>query len=65
MTCTSTDSSTLTYSDGHYWVETYTSDTEYTTSEEVLNLTGSFVLQNGKLIWHNNQAGSQTVFIPS
>ena len=61
VTCT--DNSTLTYSDGHYWVETYTSDTEYTVSDEVFDLTGSFSIQNGKLVWVNIQNGEQTVFV--
>lgn len=63
MTGKSIDTNTLTYSDGHSWIETYTSETEYTISDEVYNLSGTFSLQNGKLYWINIQTGEQTVFV--
>ncbi len=53
----------MTYSDGHSWVETYTDDTHYTTSEEHFGETGSFSLQDGKLHWTNDQTGEDTVFV--
>lgn len=53
------------YEDGHYWVETYSSDTSYTVSQESFGGTGSFYIENGKLHWINDQTGQETVLIPA
>ena len=63
MTARVNDSSVAVYSDGHQWTETYTTDTEYTISNEVFNETGSFYIQEGKLYWVNNHTGETTSFI--
>ena len=53
----------MVYENAHYWVETYTSDTEFTKSDESNNGTGSFYMQDGKLHWHNDQTNEDTVFV--
>ena len=53
----------MVYENAHYWVETYTSDTEFTKSDESYNGTGSFYMQDGKLHWHNDQTNEDTVFV--
>ena len=63
MTGNSTANNTLTYTDGHYWLESYTSETDYLISDEVFSLSGTFMLQDGKMFWINNQTGQQTVFV--
>ena len=55
----------LTYSDGHYWVETYSDDTSCTISEESFGGTGSFYFQNGQLHWRDDQTGQDTALIPA
>ena len=55
----------LTYSDGHYWVETYSDDTSYTISEESFGGTGSFYFQDGRLHWHDDLTGQDTALIPA
>ena len=55
----------LTYSDGHYWVETYSDDTSYAVTEESFGGTGSFYFQNGQLHWHDDLTGQDTALIPA
>ena len=55
----------MTYSNGHSWVETWTDEYNYTVTEESHTDSGSFSIQNGKLYWHNDQTGQDTVFIPA
>ena len=54
-----------TYSDGHYWVETYTDDTHFTTSDDAYNGTGSFSLRDGKVHWVDDRTGEEHVLIPA
>ena len=54
----------MTYSNGHSWVEKWSDDNNYTVSEETYAASGSFSLRDGKLYWHNDQTGADTVFIP-
>ena len=65
MTGNSGTNNTLIYNDGHYWMETYTSETEFVISDEVFSQTGSFFLLDGKLNWINDQTGEQTIFVPA
>jgi len=65
MTANAAGNDVMTYSNGHYWIETYTDETHYTVSNETFNGTGSFSLQNGKLLWHNDQTGEDSTFIPA
>jgi len=65
MTADVTGYDTLTYTDGHYWVETYTDETHYTVSDESFNGTGRLFLQDGKLHWVNDQTGEETILIPA
>ncbi len=53
------------YEDGHYWVETYTDNTNYTISNEDFGETGSFFLRDGKLHWVNNHTGEETILVPA
>ncbi len=55
----------MVYNDGHYWVETYTDDSHYTTSDESFGGTGSFYLQDGKLHWVNDQTQEEVVLVPA
>ena len=55
----------LTYDDAHYWVETYTDDFNYTVSDEIFGGTGDFFMLEGKLHWHDEQTGQDTVLIPA
>ena len=54
----------MTYSNGHAWIETWSDDSNYTVSGETYAASGSFTLRSGKLYWHNDQTGADTVFIP-
>ena len=63
MTASVNDSGVAVYSDGHEWTETYTSETEYTISNEVFGEAGSFYIQDGKLYWVNKYSGQTTSFI--
>ena len=63
MTGNSVEPGTLVYSDGHYWIETYTDESEYTISDEAFEQTGNFTIQNGKLYWVNNDTGETTVLV--
>ena len=63
MTAKVNDSGVAVYSDGHEWIETYTTETEYTISNEVFDESGSFYIQDGKLYWVNNHTGQTTSFI--
>lgn len=65
MTAKVNDSGVAVYSDGHEWTETYTTETEYTISNEVFGETGSFYIQDGTLYWVNNHNGQTTSFIPA
>jgi hypothetical protein len=55
----------MVYNNAHYWVETYTDESHFTTSQDSYNGTGSFYLQDGKLHWANDQTGEDTVFVPA
>ena len=55
----------ITYDDAHYWVETYTDDYNYTISDESFGGSGDFLMLEGKLHWHDNQTGEDTVLIPA
>ena len=55
----------LVYDDAHYWVESYINDTTFNITEESFGGSGSFYLQDGKLHWHDNQRGQDTVLIPA
>ena len=63
MTANSIDASTLVYSDGHYWIETYADENVYTISDEAFEQTGNFTIKDGKLHWVNNDTGTTTVFV--
>ncbi|MBO5556334.1 MAG: hypothetical protein J5927_04040 [Oscillospiraceae bacterium] len=65
MTANTYKNDILTYSDGHYWVETYTDDTNFTVTEESFGGTGSFFIQDGKLHWVNDQTKEETILIPA
>lgn len=52
------------YNDGHYWVETYTDDVNYTISDEAFGETGSFYMENEKLHWVDDQRNQETILIP-
>ena len=64
MTANVSGYDTMTYNDGHSWVETYTDDTHYTVSEESFGGTGSFTIRDGKLHWVNDQTRQETILIP-
>ena len=55
----------LVYDDAHYWVESYLNDTTFNITQESFGGTGSFYLQDGKLHWHDNQTGQDTVLVPA
>lgn len=65
MTASINQNGTLTYNDGHYWVENYSDGTNYTISDENYNGSGSFYKQDGTLHWYDAQTGSDTVLIPA
>lgn len=65
MTAGASGSGTLSYSDCHSWVETYVDDYNYTITDEAFNGSGIFYILDGKLHWHNDQTGEDSVFIPS
>ena len=64
MTANVSGYDTMTYNDGHSWVETYTDDTHYTVSEESFGGTGSFTIRDGKLHWVNDQTRQETILVP-
>ena len=55
----------LVYDDAHYWVESYLNDTTFNITQESFGGSGSFYLQDGKLHWHDNQTGQDTVLVPA
>lgn len=55
----------ITYDDAHYWVENYTDEYNCTISDESFGGSGDFILLEGKLHWHNNDTGEDSVFIPA
>lgn len=63
MTGNASNNSTLVYTDGHYWIETYTDPYNYLVSNEIFGETGYFYLQGGKLLWVNNRTGQSAVFV--
>ncbi len=65
MTATKYNGIAMNYTDGHYWVETYTDDTHYEISGEEFDQSGYFYLQDGKLHWYNDQTGEDTTFVPA
>ena len=65
MTANMYNNNIMTYADGHSWIETYFSESTYSTSDEQYDGTGSFYLLDGKLHWVNNQTGEDTVFVPA
>ena len=65
MTASVYKSDILTYSDGHYWLQSFTDDTHYTIDDERLNGTGSFYMENNKLHWVNDMTGENIVLIPA
>ena len=63
MTGNATANNSLNYTDGHYWLESYTSETDFVMSDEVFTQTGTFSLQDGKLNWFNDQTGEHTILV--
>ena len=65
MTANVSKKDIMEYTDGHYWVETYTDESHYTVSDESYNGTGRFFIQDDKLHWVNDQTGQETVCKPA
>ena len=65
MTADASGYDTMSYNDCHSWVETYYDDYHYTITDEAFNGSGIFYIIDGKLHWHNDQTGEDSVFIPS
>ena len=65
MTANVSKKDIMEYTDGHYWVETYTDESHYTVSDESYNGTGRFFIQDDKLHWVNDQTGQETVCKPT
>ena len=65
MTANVSRNDILDYTDGHYWVETYTDDTHYTVSQETFGGTGRFYMQDGKLHWVDDQRNEEVVCVPA
>ena len=65
MTANVSKKDIMEYTDGHYWVETYTDESHYTVSDESYNGTGRFFIQDDKLHWVNDQTNENTVFVPA
>ena len=64
MTADVTGRDLMSYSDGHYWEETWSDDSHYTVANEKTNGTGSFFIQDGKLHWHDDARGEDVVLVP-
>jgi hypothetical protein len=64
MTANVTGRDLMSYSDGHYWEETWSDDSHYTVANEKTNGTGSFFIQDGKLHWHDDARGEDVVLVP-
>ena len=65
MTANVSKKDIMEYTDGHHWLETYTSETAYTVSGESYNGTGRFFIQDGKLHWVDDQTKQETVCKPA
>ena len=65
MTANVSGYDTMSYNDCHSWVETYTDKYNYTITDEAFDGSGIFYIIDGKLHWHNDQTGEDSVFIPS
>lgn len=65
MTANVSGYDSMSYNDGHSWVETYTDETHYTVTDEVFGGSGLFYIQNGKLHWYDAQTGQETVLVPA
>ena len=65
MTANVSKKDIMEYTDGHHWLETYTSETAYTVSGESYNGTGRFFIQDGKLHWVDDQTKQETVCTPA
>jgi len=53
----------MVYGDGYSWVESYTSNNNYSISNEARGGTGSFYIQGTRLYWINNQTGQTIAFV--
>jgi hypothetical protein len=63
MTAILASDGSLSYSDGHSWIETYTDENNYLISQEHFDGTGYFYLSGSRLYWYDSVYGGETGFI--